>query len=93
VLGVWANETGQTQAVWGPRGNDQGWKPYASYQSKSGGTWTAPTALSYGRATSEDTLFTQGIGGVSAVVYPNGSATALWSDGQRILMRSLGTPG
>lgn len=89
VLGLWANETGQALAIWGPFGEGNGfWVPRGSYRETADGPWRAPVLLSDGKSTTGDVV-TQ-YSGVTAVVYPSGAALVLWSDGHRILSRTLG---
>ena len=88
VLGVWANDSGQALAVWGPDAAEAtGWVLKASYRSTSDGAWAPPVPLSGGGSTQGDP-YTQ-YSGVAAVMYPDGSATALWAHGNQIRIRSL----
>ena len=89
ILGVWANEKGQALAIWGPSGEGDGWwVPRGAYRESADGPWRAPVPLSDGKSITGDVL-TQ-YAGVAAVVYPSGAALVLWSDGHRILSRTLG---
>ena len=89
VLGVWANESGQALAIWGPYGVGEpgAWVLEAAYRAD--GKWSAPVALSEGKSTSEDVLG-QYVG-VAAIVYENGGVAVWWSDDQHILARELGS--
>lgn len=88
VLGVWANDSGQALAVWGPDAAEaSGWVLKASYRSTGNGAWAAPVPLSGGGSTQADPY--TAYNGVAAVVYPDGSAAALWANGNLIRIRSL----
>ena len=89
VLGVWGNEAGQALAIWGPCCEGVGtWVPRGSYREEADGPWRAAVPLSHGKSTTMD--MNKQYSGVTAVVYPSGSALVLWSDGHRISTRALG---
>jgi hypothetical protein len=90
VLDIWGNETGQALVIWGDTGEDG--RPrmlYGAYREKADGPWRDPVMLSDEQsATTEDSVLQWS--GVTAVVYPDGSASVMWSDGHQVFTRSLG---
>jgi hypothetical protein len=86
ALGLTANDAGQVLATWSPGGNDSGSRLQAAYLGKDN-HWTAPIDLS---TPATRVLDASGFPAMTAVVYPNGDALAIWSNAEELLSRTLG---
>jgi len=90
LVDIWGNQAGQVLVIWGDTGEDE--RPrmlYGAYRQKVDGPWRDPVMLSEEKsAMTEDSVLSWS--GVTAVVYPNGAASVMWSDGHQVFTRSLG---